>query len=86
MFPVGDLMSSTVNAKVNSEFLTWLYAVCGEHGKAKATRGNFHDYLGMTIVFSFKGKVTASMQECKLVDEFPCKISGTDETPAAKTC
>ena len=86
MFHVDDLMSSHVDANVNTKFLAWLNALYGKHGEVKATRGKVHDYLGMTIDFSVKGKVIVSMKDymCKLVDEFPFKISGTEETPAAE--
>ena len=63
MFHVDDLMSSHVDAKVNTEFLAWLNAVYGKHGEVKATRGMIHDYLGMTLDFSVKGKVIVSMKD-----------------------
>ena len=42
-------------------FFTWLNKKYGKHGKVKATRGKQHDYLGMTIDFSTKGKVVIDM-------------------------
>ena len=56
-FHVDDLMSSHVNKKVNDKFLKWLNKKYGTHGEVKATRGDVHDYLGMTFDFSDKGKV-----------------------------
>ena len=84
-FHVDDLMSSHVDSKVNDHFLKWLNKQCGEYGEVKATRGNAHDYLGMT--FRFKdGKVETDMVEyiMNMLNEFPTKFKETMEniTPA----
>ena len=84
-FHVDDLMSSHVDSKVNDDFLKWLNEQCGECGEVKATRGNAHDYLGMT--FRFKdGKVEIDMVDyiVNMLNEFPMKFEGTLEnvTPA----
>ena len=61
LFHVDDLMSSVARACVNTAFLKWLNKKYGKHGEVKATRGKRHDYLGMTIDFSTKGKVVIDM-------------------------
>ena len=50
-FHVDDLMSSHVDKKVHDDFLKWLNDKYGEHGYVTTTRGNTHDYLGMTFGF-----------------------------------
>ena len=84
-FHVDDLMSSHMDGKVNDEFPAWLNEQHGEHSEVKATRGNAHDYLGMT--FRFKdGKVEIDMVEhvINMLKEFPVKFKEILEnmTPA----
>ena len=74
-FHVDDLMSSHVDSKVNDEFLKWLNEQCRECGEVKATRGNAHDYLGMT--FRFKdGKVEIDVVDyiINVTNKFPVKF------------
>ena len=48
-------------------------------------RGLKHDYLGMQIDYSTKGKVVFTMFEFiqKLMDEMPEEFHGIETTPAA---
>jgi hypothetical protein len=84
-FHVDDLMSSHVDPKVNDDFLKWLNEMYGNYGEVKATRGNTHDYLGMTLIFKDK-KVTVDMTDYveNMLAEFPLKLkkSETAMTPA----
>ena len=48
-FHVDDLISSHEDAKVNDKFLKWLNNKYGHFGEVKATRGDKHNYLGMTL-------------------------------------
>ena len=86
-FHVDDLMSSHVDAAVNTKFLKWLNKMYGEFGEVKATRGPKHDYLGMTFDFSQPGKVPIDMIDYinSMVDDFSVKLQSTDtrQTPAA---
>ena len=84
-FHVDDLMSSHVNAKVNTEFLKWCNDLYGTYGEVKATRGAKHDYLGMTIDFSQPGKVIIDMVDyiTKMCDEFPMDLSKVRHVPSA---
>jgi len=55
---VDDLKSSHANSKVNDGFLSWLerkYAA-DSVGKVMAIRGLRHDYLGINLDFSVRGK------------------------------
>jgi len=56
-FHVDNHMSSTYVINVNDIFGTWINKKYGKHGKVKTARGKRHDYLGMMIDFSTKGKV-----------------------------
>ncbi len=56
-FHVDDLKSSHIDSRVNDLFLHWLNRMYGAHGEVKATRGNVHDYLGMTFDYSEPGKL-----------------------------
>ena len=64
-----------MDSKVNDEFLKWLNKQCRECGEVKATRGNAHNYLGMT--FRFKdGKVEIDVVDhiINVLSEFPIKF------------
>ena len=86
VFHVDDLKCSHMDKNVNSTFLNWLNQKYGEYGEVKATRGKVHNYLGMKIDFSNKGKVKIDMTEYteKLLKEFRehYKLDGSAETPA----
>ncbi|MGL4349163.1 MAG: reverse transcriptase domain-containing protein, partial [Plesiomonas shigelloides] len=71
-FHVDDLMSSHMDPVVNDQFLEWLNRKYGTYGQVKATRGNRHDYLGMTIDFSQSGKVIIDMRDyvAGMLDDF----------------
>ena len=51
VFHVDNWISSHVEAEANDQFLIWLNKKYGEHGEVKSTRGNKHEYLGMTLIF-----------------------------------
>ena len=74
-FHVDDVMSSHVDPGVNDEFFKWLNKTYGDHGEVEATRGDTHEYLGMT--FDFKdGKLIISMHDYikDMLEEFPIKF------------
>lgn len=54
-------MCSHKDRKVNDGYEKWLNKMYSNHGEVNTTRGNFHDYLGMTFDFSEKGKVKIDM-------------------------
>ena len=57
VFQVDNLKSTHEDSKVNNKFKKWLQDKYGEHGKVKAHRGVKHDYLGMLLHYSKKGKM-----------------------------
>jgi hypothetical protein len=73
LWHVDDVKSSHIDPKVNDSFIKWLKKECGQLGKVKSSRAKKHDYLGMTLDCSVKGKVTIDMCDCakKMVAEFP---------------
>jgi hypothetical protein len=87
-FHVDDLMCSHMDPRTNDEFEVWLNKMYGDHGPVTTTRGNVHDYLGMTFDFSVKGKVMIDMIDYmeRMVDDFSTvfKPSDTAPTPAAE--
>jgi hypothetical protein len=57
LFHMDDLKSSHKDSNVNDQFDKWLQENYGEHGEVAMNQGKKHDYLGMEIDFSEKGKV-----------------------------
>jgi hypothetical protein len=86
-FHVDDLKSSHVEKEVNDQFEKWLNKKYGAHGKVKVTRGETHDYLGMTFDYSKKGKVIVDMSEyiSNMIDEFPMEFKVNDISPTPAT-
>ena len=81
-FHVDDVMSSHIDPTVNDEFEIWLNKMYGEHGEVKTTRGDEHEYLGMTFKFDFKkGEVKVDMIDYVkgMLEEFPIKFNITIE-------
>ena len=87
IFHVDHLKSSHEDSKVNDKFKKWLQDIYGEHGKVKAHRGVKHDYLGMLLNYSEKGKIVVDMSGYikDMLEEFPMKFKDKDKvvTPAA---
>ena len=54
-------MSSLVDPKVNDRFAVWLEKLYGKYKAVEPTRGKKHDYLGMVVDFTEKGKVIIDM-------------------------
>jgi hypothetical protein len=83
-FHVDDLMCSHMDPKVNDDFEVWLNKMYGSHGKVTSTRGNIHDYLGMTFDFSEKGKVMIDMIDymSAMVDDFSTKYKPNETAPS----
>ena len=85
-FHVDDCMSSHMDPKVNDGFLAWMNKMYGGAlGDVKFTRGNKHDFLGMTFIFE-NGKCMIDMRDYvkKMLDSFPEEIKGKVSTPATE--
>eukprot|EP00957_Ditylum_brightwellii_P086682 6596091-Ditylum_brightwellii.AAC.1 len=79
---VDNLKISHADSKEVSRMLKWLGR---KYGKLCTTRGKVHNYLGMTIDFTKKGKVKISMVDYlkEVIEDFPEELSGCVATPAA---
>ena len=58
----------------------------GGYGEVKVNRGKEHDYLGMHFTYGNDGTVKIHMKHYvnDMVDNFPTKITGTVDNPAAE--
>ena len=85
-FHVDDLLSSHVDPKVNDRFQVWLEKMYGKYKVVEPTRGKKHDYLGMLVDFTEKGKVKIDMIKYveSMIEDFPVKINKISKTPAAE--
>jgi hypothetical protein len=86
LFHVDDLKSSHTDPKVSNEFDKWLQKNYGEHGEVAIHRGKIHDYLGMQLDYSLRGKVKVGMIKYvkDMLEDFPQTFKETDiaKTPA----
>jgi len=62
VFHVDDLKSSHKDPKVNDDFSKWLEQTC-ETRESQNNRGKVHEYLGMKLDFSVKGKLKVDMHD-----------------------
>jgi hypothetical protein len=88
LFHVDDLKSShKKDSKVNDQFDKWLQENYGEHREVAIHRGKKHDYLGMELDFTEKGKVKIGMTEYveSMLEVFPEKIKSTDTAVTSAT-
>jgi hypothetical protein len=85
-FHVDDLKKSHRDQSVIDEVLLDLNKQFGTTRKPlAATTGMIHDYLGLTIDYSEKGKVMFTMYDYleDILDEMPDDMNGTAPTPAS---
>jgi hypothetical protein len=89
---VDDLKISHVDPKVVTTILNLLderygqEIVGGKRAPLTTTRGRVHEYLGMTLDYTVRGKVKIDMTEYlqkKVLDEMPEDMDGTATSPAA---
>ena len=79
---VDDLKISHLDEMEVTRIIEWFKGI---YGKVRVSRGKKHDYLGMNLDFTEKGKLRISMVPFlkKVVEEFPEAITGSATTPAA---
>ena len=85
-FHVDDLKISHVKQSVIDSVLTDLNNKFGTAKKPlAATTGDIHDYLGITIDYSEKGKVKFTMYDYleDILNDMPADMNGTSPTPAS---
>jgi hypothetical protein len=85
MWHVDDLKISHVDPDVNSSIIQLIDSEFGKEAPLTVTRGRVHDYLGMTLDYTEKGKVKIKMLDyvTKMLDELPEEMNGEAPTPAA---
>jgi hypothetical protein len=82
---IDDLKISYVKPSVISDIKSQLEKVFGQEAPLTTTRGKYHEYLGMHLDSSKKGKVTVEMTKfvTDLISQVPADMSGLANTPAS---
>ena len=85
LWHVDDLKLSHVKQAVLKDLVDVLNERYGKITPLTITRGNIHEYLGMTLDYSAPGVVTIRMDDYvkDLLDEAPEDMGGTATMPAA---
>ena len=84
-FHVDDILTSHMEAEVNSEFYRWCMEKYGKLKPVKVKRGKVHDFLGMRLDFARTPGAVHVIQEEHLKDmleTFEGKLTGKALTPA----
>jgi hypothetical protein len=86
LWHVDDLKISHEDPDVVTSLIGHLEQTFGQEAPLTITRGNVHDYLGMTIDYSVPGKVKISMDDYvrNLLEEVPEDMNGIASSPAAE--
>ena len=85
LWHVDDLKISHVDPIEVTKIITLLSDTFGKEAPLTVNRGLTHDYLGMTIDYSDKGKVKIDMKDYieNILKEMPDDMAGVAPTPAA---
>jgi hypothetical protein len=86
LWHVDDLKLSHVKQEVLDGIIDTLNERYGKIAPLTVTRGDIHEYLGMTLDYSCPGKVTIRMDDYvkDILAEAPDDMAGTAATPAAE--
>jgi hypothetical protein len=81
---VDDLKISHVDPLVNTTIIGLIDTEFGKEAPITVTRGLIHDYLGMTLDYSAKGKIMIKMLDYagKMLVDLPPEMDGEAPTPA----
>ena len=82
---VDDLKVSHVDASEVEKFVQRMEATFGQDTPLTVSRGQVHDYLGMTLDFRTKNEVQINMEHCidMMLQDAPEEMKGIATTPAA---
>ena len=82
---VDDLKVSHVDATEVEKFVQQMEETFGQETPLTVSRGQVHDYLGMTLDFRTKGEVQICMEHYinMMLQDAPEEMKGTATTPAA---
>jgi hypothetical protein len=85
LWHVDDLKISHVDEDVVTGVIEKITDQFGKEAPLTVTRGKVHDYLGMTLDYSVKGKVMIKMLDYaeKMLADLPEEMNGVAPTPAA---
>jgi hypothetical protein len=85
LWHVDDLKTSHVDPEVNATIVGLIDAEFGKEAPITIARGKTHDYLGMTLHFTKKGKVDIKMIDYaeKMIVDLPEEFDGEAPTPVA---
>ena len=85
LWHVDDLKISHVDPEVVTEVIGWLEGEFGAEAPLTVTRGKVHEYLGMTLDFTERGKVKFTMIDYieNMLADLPSDMDGEAVTPAA---
>jgi hypothetical protein len=85
LWHVDDLKISHIDPDVNTSIIELIDAEFGKEAPLTITRGRIHDYLGMTLDYTEKGKVKIKMLDYvdKMLADLPAEMDGEAPTPAA---
>ena len=74
-----------MDPKVNTNIIKLIDDEFGNEAPLTVTRGKVHDYLGMTLDYTKKGKVKIKMIDYveKLLADLPKEMDGEAPTPTA---
>jgi hypothetical protein len=81
---VDDLKISHVDPNVQTTIIGLIDEEFGKESPITVTRGKAHDYLGMTLDYTEKGKVKIKMTDsvAKMLKDLPEEFDGEEATPA----
>jgi hypothetical protein len=84
LWHVDDLKISHVDPEAVTSTIGLIDTEFGKEGPITVTRGKIHDYLGMTLDYSTKGKVKIKMIDsvAKMIEALPEEFDGVASTPA----
>jgi hypothetical protein len=82
---VDDLKISHINEKVNTLVIKLIDSEFGNEAPLTVTRGKIHEYLGMTLDYTEKGKVETKMLDylLRIFEDLPEEFAGEAASPAA---
>jgi hypothetical protein len=85
LWHVDDLKISHVSEDVNTDVIKRINDEFGKEAPITITRGKVHNYLGMTLDYSEKGKVKIKMLDYvdKMLTDLPAEMDGEALSPAA---
>jgi hypothetical protein len=84
LWHVDDIKVSHTNADVVTKTLVLINEEYGKETPLTVTRGLMHDYLGMTIDYSYQGQVRFTMFDyiANMLEAIPDDMKGESATPA----